>query len=183
MTNVFVFLIFFAVFFAIVGSIVIWTVKNGISPMPTSRKVGRLLLEAIPADLSGGVYDLGSGWGTLALSLAKRLPHCSVVGIESSPIPFWASKGLAWGQANLFFRREDFFTVPLDGAALVVCYLYPGAMRRLKEKFERELRGGTWVISHTFAIPGWTPWRVAEVSDLYKTRIYIYRSPTMTEKN
>ena len=55
-----------------------------------------------------------------------------------------------------------------------VCYLYPGAMRQLKEKFIKELKPGTMIISNTFAIPGWIPQQVWEVNDLYKTKIYRY---------
>ena len=132
-------------------------------------------MQQLPPNLEGTVYELGSGWGTLALPLAKHLPHCHVVGIESSPIPFWVSRALAYKQANLTFRREDFFEASLEDATLVICYLYPGAMEKLKEKFDRELRSGAWVISHTFAIPGWTPWRLEKVPDLYRTKIYIYR--------
>ncbi len=32
----------------------------------------------------------------------------------------------------------DFFNVDLKDAGLVVCYLYPGAMERLKDKFEKD---------------------------------------------
>ena len=63
----------------------------------------------------------------------------------------------------------------ITSASVVICYLYPGAMRRLKGKFEKELSKGAIVVSNTFAIPGWRPMRVIEADDLYRTPLYVYR--------
>ena len=52
-----------------------------------------------------------------------------------------------------------------------MCYLFPAGMERLKEKFERELRPGTKVVSHTHGVPGWEPLETIEVD---ATPIYIY---------
>ena len=55
------------------ASIVIYTLGTGISPSPTTGKVKRRLLKSI-ADLpcSGHIYELGSGWGTLVIPIAKQ---------------------------------------------------------------------------------------------------------------
>lgn len=126
---------------------------------------------------NGEIVDLGSGWGTLVFLLAKHYPHCRITGYEISPIPFLISKmiSLCFPFPNVIFKRKDFFEASLKDASLVVCYLYPGAMQKLKEKFERELPNNAYVISHTFAVPGWTPLRIEYVDDLYKTPIYLYR--------
>lgn len=158
-------------------SIVIWSYRLGITPTPTSSKAKRCLLKALPDKLEGKILELGSGWGTLAVPLAKTYKNCSVIGYEISPLPFFVS----WvrvrfsGVSNLKLLRQDFFKVDMSDASLIVCYLYPGAMRKLKEKFEKELKPGTYVISNTFAIPGWQPISVHEVNDLYRTKIYVYR--------
>ena len=160
-----------------IGSIVLWSIWNGIAPMPSSYKAQRKIEELLPRLVQGPIYELGSGWGTLAFLLAKRYPHQPVIGYETSPIPFWISRILLKFKYlhNLTLKRKDFFEVPLNDASLVVCYLYPGAMHRLKVKFERELQPGTWILSNTFAIPGWTPVQMAVVEDLYRTKIYLYR--------
>lgn len=158
-------------------SIVYWSLRNGISPMPTSFKAKRCLFSLLPEKLDGPIYELGSGWGTLLFPLAERYPHCLAVGIESSPLPYWASKtSLGFKQlSNVQLLRKNFFDVPLNDAGLVVCYLYPGAMKSLKAKFEKELAQGTWVISNTFAVPGWTPVASVDVGDLYRSKIYVYK--------
>ena len=164
-------------FFALIA-IVIYTVKNGISPMPTGLRVRRSLLNAM-AELepAGLVVDLGSAWGTLALSVARRFPMCRVLGYENSPVPFAVARLLqvVCSTDGLKFERRDFFDVSFEDADGVICYLYSGAMARLKSKFESELRPGAWVVSHTFAVPDWKPEREVVVDDLYRTKIYVYR--------
>jgi len=154
------------------GSIVIWTLINGISPMPTSSKALLKIQEILP-DVNGPIYELGSGWGTLARMLSRKYTHQQVIGYETSFFPYWISR-LFCSQNNVTLERKNFFKVDLSKATLIVCYLYPGAMRQLKEKFTKELKPGTHIISNTFGIPGWIPKQVCEVDDIYKTKIYRY---------
>jgi trans-aconitate methyltransferase len=159
----------------IVASLVFWTVKNGISPMPTAPRAKHAIISVLPA-VNGSVYELGSGWGTLVFPLADHYPNCQVTGIESSPIPYWVSRlqQLFYSYPNLAIERADFFHYDLSGAQLIVCYLYPEAMRQLKYKFQKELQPGAWVVSNTFAIPGWIPEKVVTLDDLYHTKVYLY---------
>lgn len=164
-------------FVLVIASIVFWSLRNGISPMPTSGKAKRRLLGALPGEVKGTIYDLGSGWGTLAIPLARHYPHCRVVGFETSFFPYWFSKVrfLFSRLPNLHLERKDFYQVPLQDAGLVVCYLYPGAMRMLSLKLAEELKPGAWVISNTFSLPGWLASDVLEAGDLYYSKIYVYR--------
>jgi len=164
-----------------VSSIIIYSLYNGVSPMPTSWKVTRALLEiAVSYRVSGNVFELGSGWGNLALLLARTLPSCQVFGYENSPVPHLFSRVIAmiFSTQNLQLIWSNFFRTSLSRADLVVCYLHPDAMKELKVKFERELKEGTLVISNTFALPGWEPIRISNVSDLYHSRIYVYQVGT-----
>lgn len=154
--------------------IVVWTVRTGISPMPTFSKVKMSLFSNLPETAAGRVYELGSGWGTLARPLARRYPDCQVTAFELSPIPYLFSK-IVMSESNLSYVRDDFFQADLSDAKLIICYLYPAAMVRLQSKFEKELKKGTLVVTHTFAIPGWKADKTIDVADLLKTKIYLYR--------
>ena len=160
-----------------VVSVVYWSYRNGISPMPTSPKVRKILFPSLPVGVVGKVYDLGSGLGTLVFPLAKHYPCSQVTGYETSPLPYYLSKcrQLLNPLPNITLSRSNFYSIKLHDASLVICYLYPGAMKQLKIKFEQELKPGTWIISNTFTIPGWEPLEIIEVNDLYRTKIYIYR--------
>ena len=168
-----------AVVLAVIGLVFVYTVRTGNSPMPTSPRVKAVLLEAIPADLEGTIFELGSGWGTLAIPLARRFPRCTVVAYELSPVPWLASRvrHALRPLPNLTLLRADFHQAPLADAALVVCYLFPSAMRALKPKLESELRPGAIVVSNFFAVPGWQPQRVRTANDLYHSKVYLYRMP------
>ena len=156
-----------------------YSVRTGISPVPTTPRVAEALLALVPEIPPGTVYELGSGWGNLALALARRFPDRPVVAYELSPLPWLASR--LWlrlfPRPNLTLRRADFFEAPLGQAALVVCYLYPGAMGRLAPKLERELAAGTLVLSNCFAVPGWLPEAVRRAHDQYETEVFLYRMP------
>ena len=160
-------------------SVIVYTLRYGISPMPTSPRVRRELFRLLPEDPGGPVAELGAGWGTLAFPLARRWPEQTVTAYEISPMPWLFSRGrlLVRPCSNLRVVRRDFFAADLHGTALVVCYLYPGAMNRLRAKFEAELSPGAAVLTHTFAVPGWVPETVVRAPDLYRTPIYLYRVP------
>ncbi len=169
-------LLLLALLIAGVLSIVFSTLRTGISPMPTSRQVRRLLLTLVEPELEGTVLELGAGWGTLAFALADRCPRARIIAFELSPLPFvfcWLRQRLA-PRPNLDLRRQDFTRASFSNASLVVCYLYPGAMARLAPKLLAELPPGARILSHTFALRGWKPVRTLVVDDLYRTPIYLY---------
>lgn len=165
-----------AISLLILGSIVWSSVQTGITPTPTASKVKYHFIRTLPQILSGTILELGSGWGTLAFPLAHRYPDCAVIAYESSLIPYlFCRLRHLWNPLpNLVFKRKNFFDEKFQDAALVVCYLYPGAMKKLKEKFQNELKSDAIIATHTFAIPGWTPVFTDTVADLYHTHIYHY---------
>jgi hypothetical protein len=162
--------------FVAVSSIVWSTWYTGISPMPSSKSATRQMLAMIPDGTNGCIYELGSGWGNLAISASSCFPGATVVGYELSLLP-WSVSCLflrALGRKNLQFKRRNFFDQPLGDADVVLCYLYPGGMSLLAEKLGSEIRPGTVVISNCFRMPGWTPVKTVELRDLFRTRIYFY---------
>lgn len=162
-------------------SIIINTLYYGISPMPSSRKAKNAILKLIhdylPKKLDGNVVELGSGFGALAIPVAKCLQENPMIAYEISLIPYLVSKifQFFFPQKNLIIERKDFFDVNLSHSKLIICYLYPAAMAKLKFKFEKELKNETYLISNTFAIPGWEPISTITLDDIYKTKIYLYK--------
>jgi hypothetical protein len=159
-------------------SITIWSIKNGIAPMPTTPRQTRCILQNLPQDPGPVIFDLGSGLGTLAISLAKHYPNSAVTGVESSPIPYWISRILRvlFRLPNLSFQRHDLLETTLSDATAVVVYLYRGGIRNLKPKLEQELKPGVWIVSNTFAFPDWKPVKVVNTGDFNQTKIYVYKT-------
>lgn len=157
-------------------SIVVFSLYYGITPMPASRKAREGILTLIP-DPKAVIFELGSGWGHLACSLAHRFPAATIYAFEGSPVPWFVSLLAKWifFKTNLRIKRKNFYHLSLQEADGVVCYLYPGAMEKLKEKFKKELKPGSFVISYCFSIPGWTADQEIELDDLSGSRLYYYR--------
>ena len=145
--------------------------------MPSSRTaISAIRSLAVPVD-DGPIYELGSGWGGLAINLARAHPERQVRGYEISTLPYLFSVflGRCSGLKNLEFRRQNFHQHDLSDAAMVVCYLFPGGMSELAEK----LKGHSLVVvSNTFALPGWEPEKVVDLGDRHRTRVYRYREPS-----
>jgi hypothetical protein len=159
-------------------SITIWSVKNGIVPMPTSHRQTQCILQNLPQDPGPLIFDLGSGLGTLAISLAKHYPKSEVIGVESSPIPYWISRILRFilRIQNLSFRRQDILRSSLSTASAIVVYLHRAGIRNLQPKLEQELKTEVWIVSNTFAFPDWKPLKVVNTGDFNNTKIYVYRT-------
>ncbi|WP_434748863.1 class I SAM-dependent methyltransferase [Paenibacillus amylolyticus] len=172
---------------------VVWIVivswKNGISPMPTSRPVRQVVIQEINRISGyGDIMEAGSGWGTLGMDVVKHCPGKRLTGIENSLIPLWISQWLTWfsiwlrqagGQRHslkgrLRFIRGNIYTCSYAHADCVICYLFPGAMTRLVDKFQSELPPGAKVISVCFALPGKEPLRTITCRDALRTKVYVY---------
>lgn len=169
---------FFLLFLlGILGITILYSYLYGITPTPTSSKVRKQLIQMLPEMENIEIIELGSGWGNLVFTLARRFPHCKVTGYEISPFPYFVSKIMSyWFRLpNLSIKRQDFFQISFKNVSLAVCYLYPGAMQKLKGKFEKELAPSAYIISHTFAVPRWIPIRLEYAQDLYRTPIYLYQ--------
>jgi len=159
-------------------SILIGVLRCGISPMPSTRSAARAVLSLAVPVKEGPIYELGSGWGGLAICLARAHPERRFCCYEISTFPYLFSvlAGRWSGLENLGFRRKDFLRQDLSDAAAVVCYLFPRGMEQLVAKLEGQ---SLVVVSNTFAMPGWEPDEVVELGDRHRTRVYRYLTPQL----
>lgn len=156
-----------------------YTLRVGITPMPSSRKAVSTMIGIMPRNVKGTIVDLGAGWGTLGYPVAKAFPEATVIGYELSPIP-WAYSRIKQAIArrpNLTFERKDIFEMDLSTADIALVYLQPRAMRRLSPKLRDELKPGALVLSNSFPLPGWEQSAVYELSThrlSTSRRVYAY---------
>lgn len=133
------------------------------------------------------VYDLGSGDGRLVITAAKRY-GARGVGIEIQP----QLVELANKQANeagvagrVSFRAADLFEADYREASVITLYLLPQFVPLLVPKFRAELKPGSRIVSHDYALTPWTPdkvmtFDVAEkeaISGTTRTVLYYYVVP------
>ena len=160
----------------IVLLIALHSLKIGISPMPSSKKVALEILELSKKSTYNTVIDLGSGFGSLAIFLAINLPEKKVIAYELSFFPYIISKILRFifKIKNLEIYRKDFLKEDLKDA-LLICYLFPEGMNKLEDKLFDETIN-TEIISSTFAFKNIKFRKKIEAKDIYKTPIYFYRT-------
>ncbi len=105
------------------------------------------------------LYELGAGVGAIAFPAARKY-HAHVVAVEIEPLRvlimrFRRAMGSDAGRLDV--RRGNMYALDFRPATVVTAFLWPGAMARLKPKFEAELQPGTRVLSRCHPIIGWTP--------------------------
>jgi len=165
------------VFVLLAGMSIVWTtLQTGISPMMSSGKACQAMLASIDRPANGPLIDLGSGWGTLVIALARKYPRQQVIGYELSWFPWLVSIILKYSLRlnNLTLYRKDFKKAELSNASILFCYLFPGGMVALHEKLKRELSNEILIVSNTFALPSCQPTKVIRLKDIYQTPIYVY---------
>jgi 16S rRNA A1518/A1519 N6-dimethyltransferase RsmA/KsgA/DIM1 with predicted DNA glycosylase/AP lyase activity len=144
--------------------------------MPSSPSARKEMFQFLPEIESGEVFELGSGFGALAIPLARHYPNLQITGFEISLVPYWISvlRARYLGLGNLRFVRQDFFSADLTRARLLVSYLYPEGMNKISSKLQTHQASGQYFLSHTFALPGYKPIRSGRAGDLYQSPVYLY---------
>lgn len=140
----------------------------------TSRSRIKEIIRIADIKPSDKFYELGTGSGRVMVSVAKH-SEADVVGFELSPIFYCISllnlKINGIKKYKLFLK--DLFTADLGKADIVFCFLMPKAMEKLRQKFEKELKSGTRIISYAFEIKDWTPYTMIKGNQ--KLPVYFYK--------
>jgi predicted RNA methylase len=171
--------ILIATVFFVGASIIFSTIKLGISPMPSSKKAYQAIIKLTDETGTGPIYDLGSGWGSLVIRLARKYPDRQIVGYELSVFPWLITKMIKklLGLSNLVLYREDFLKADLSEASVIICYLFPTAMEEIKSKISHVKGKLGFIISNNFALPSYQPSKVVQLNDFYNSPVYLYRMP------
>lgn len=141
------------------------------APFVKSKK-GNIDMMLELAEIKAGekVIDLGSGDGALCIKAAQL--GATAIGVEINPflvlVSRWKAKRAGVAD-KVRIIKEDFRNYSLRDIDAVFLYLWPETLELLKEKFAKELKPGSRIISNSFPIKGWTP--VIE-----KDHIYLYHS-------
>jgi len=165
-------------FFIITG---LYAAKTGVPPMASSSQDQKAMMQALHTHLaegpSGPIYELGAGFGDIAIALAKEFPAREVHAYELSPFPYFYMKLRAKlaGLDNLHLHWADFFKVSLAEAGVIICYLYPEVMQKLEPKLKADLKADTLVIANSFTFADQKPAEVIETGKSARHRVYVYR--------
>ena len=132
--------------------------------VPTPSTVCAAMVRAAGLRPGQTVIDVGAGDARMLIAAKRVEPTIRAIGFELS-FPVWLL-----GRLRIFLSHQDIVLrcgdarkQDLSSADVIFLYLGPGMMRHLEEKFDRELRPGTRVISHAFRFPRRQPVREERV--------------------
>jgi hypothetical protein len=72
------------------------------------------------------------------------------------------------------FLNQDLFTTDISDATVVTLYLLPSLNLKLIPKFEKELKPGTRIVSHSFDMGDWKPEQTLDVGG---RKVYFWTWP------
>jgi len=148
-------IILFIVFFLLLVLSMVWPPDSPWAPWwRTNKKVARGICNLAKIKKGDVVYDLGCGDGIALLTSAKE-HKATGVGIEIDPLRFLIAKMrmVLHGVNNkIEIKRKSFFDEDISKATVVIVYLVPKTLNRLKSKFLKELKPGTRIVSFRYEI-------------------------------
>lgn len=140
--------------------------------VPTPRKIALKMLKLAQLKEGEILCDLGCGMANLPILAASKF-GAKAIGVEKIPIFYFIGKArarLLGLREKVKITRGDLFQQDISKADVVTIYLSMQANARLKEKFKKELRPGSRIISRGFKIPDW-PLLEFDAED----KLYLYK--------
>ncbi len=144
--------------------------------VPTPKKAVIKILKHAHVRKGDILYDIGAGDGRF-LHYAEKLYGAKATGFEIDPFVYALAKfkQILFGWKGRMIRG-NFQNYSLKDADIVVCYMLPDTLRKYQKKFEDELRQGCKIISYTFHIGSWKPYKVIPKDTRTNIkRLYIYK--------
>ena len=138
----------------------------------TNKKIIEKILLEIKLNDNNKVIELGCGKAGFLRALAKKFPNTKLIGIEYSFLPWIIAKIQSnLGKHNIKIIRENIFKTNISQADLIYCYLNIKMMKDLENKFKKECKKGTQIISYLFKLPNLKPSKIIENNH---NKIYFY---------
>ena len=135
--------------------------------VPTPQEVVNAMLKVAKVGKTDIVYDLGSGDGRIPITAVKDFGAVRATGIDIDPQRIkeananLAKSGITGDRVR--FLNQDLFTTDISDATVVTLYLLPSLNLKLIPKFEKELKPGTRIVSHSFDMGDWVPEQTVDV--------------------
>lgn len=131
----------------------------GLPPVSTKHERIRQALKLANLQAGETLYDLGSGHGHVLIIAAKEF-EAQAVGIEIGPVQCvvaWINAVQNGVRSQVRIEARNFYHADLTKADVVFAYLTSSQANRLQEKFQKELKKGTRVVTISFDFPNWKP--------------------------
>src|SRR3989339_1077792 len=169
-------LVFLLIFLLVYGVSTIAGVirARGVPYVPLARGKLAFLNENVKFNPADSLVDLGCGNGRVLRFLEK---YQGLTKLEGYEVNWWAFflgrllNRIYKAKNRIYFK--NFHQVDLGKYDVVYCYLLESGLKRLREKFDRELRPGARIVSFDFPIRGWH--EPVQTYEGNKNKIFIYQ--------
>ncbi len=154
-----------------------YIILGGYSPFfLTKRKVIKRIINEISFNDGDVVYELGCGNAGFLKRAEKKFPKIKkLVGIELFFFPYLiGSIQISLQKSKIKILKKNFYHINFKEADIIYCFLLPGVMKKLKDKFVNDCKKGTQIISYQFSLPDMEPVKVIDLENNKKDKIYFY---------
>jgi len=150
---------------------------RGFAPfIATKRKIIKKIIDEIEVKKSTKIYELGCGRAGFLRAVRKAYSEVELIGIEYAFFPYLIGQiQNAFTRSRLKIIKKNFFKVDLSEADVIYCYLNGKMMKELEEKFKKECKKGTMIISYTFPLHKTQPAKVMSVENS-SDKVYFYKT-------
>jgi uncharacterized protein (TIGR03000 family) len=151
--------------------------------VPTPHKVVDKMLQMAKVTKDDVVFDLGCGDGRVVVTAAKKY-GARGVGIDIDPQRIKEARDNVRKnkvEKLVEIRQGDALKVPdLGRATVVITYMLPEFMEKLRPVLEEHLKPGTRIVAHDYPVPRWEVEERANVpspSRIYAHTLYRWTIP------
>lgn len=144
--------------------------------VPTPKKAVIKILKHANIKKGEILYDIGAGDGRF-LNYAEKLYGAKATGFEIDPFVYSLARF-----KQIFFNwkgkiiRGNFRNYSLKDADIIICYMLPDTLKKYQEKFDKELKKDCRIISYTFHIGDWKPFKtIPKDKKTGIKKLYIYK--------
>lgn len=145
--------------------------------LPTPQIVVEAMLKLANVKANDILYDLGSGDGRIVITAAQKLGTRGV-GVEIDPERVQEANENAQKAGvrdRVRFLQQDLFQTDISKATVVTLYLLPEINLKLRPVLLSQLKPGTRVVSHDFAMGDWKPQSKVRVKGPQQGEEMLYR--------
>lgn len=135
--------------------------------VPTPQEVVDRMLKLAGVGKNDVVYDLGCGDGRIVISAAQQY-GARGVGVDIDPVRIAESNANAKqaGVAHLVsFKLQDALATDVSEATVVTLYLLSASNLKLRPILTKQLKRGSRIVAHAFAMGDWPAEKVENFSD------------------
>lgn len=155
------------------------------APYDVSRKTALKNIVKLTGPKPGDkIAELGSGDGRICIALAQANSKIEIHGYEINPFLVLISRRKIRKlnlQKRIKIFWKNFWNVNLSKYNKIIFFQFRSITKKLENKFDKELKKGSKVISHNWKLPTWKIKKQFGKPHLSYGEVYLYEKPKFSK--